>query len=95
MTTRAEAHTCHAEGCEKRVPPRLLMCGPHWRMVPYGLKLAVWASYEKGQEKLDGSAPLPSEEYLEAAREAIESVAEKEGHRTLGSDESAASGSVV
>lgn len=80
MTTRTEAHTCHAEGCEVRVPPRMLMCGRHWRMVPYGLKLAVWAEYQPGQERLDGTA-FPTEDYLGAARDAIDSVAVKEGRR--------------
>jgi hypothetical protein len=77
---RTAAHTCHAEGCDKRVPPRLLMCARHWRMVPYGLKLAVYAEYQPGQEKLDGTA-FPTDDYLDAAHEAIEAVAEKEGLR--------------
>ena len=72
------AHTCHARGCEKAVPPRLLMCAKHWRMVPYGLRLLVWATYQPGQERLDGTAPV-TEEYLDASQEAIDAVAEKEG----------------
>lgn len=63
-------HKCHAEGCLVSVPPKLLMCARHWRMVPQGLKLAVWRHYRPGQE-IDKN---PTEEYLAAARAAIESV---------------------
>lgn len=71
-------HTCHARACTTAVPPRLLMCAKHWRMVPYGLKLQVWATYQPGQERLDGTAPV-TEEYLAASQEAIDAVAEIEG----------------
>lgn len=72
-------HTCHATGCEKRVPPRMLMCGKHWRMVPKPQQDAVWATYRPGQERTKD----PSREYLIAARAAINAVAEKEGRPTL------------
>jgi hypothetical protein len=49
-------------------------------MVPYGLRVAIYAAYQPGQERLDGTA-FPSDEYLEVTREAIEAVAEKEGRR--------------
>ena len=74
------AHLCHAEACKVAVPPRLLMCAKHWRIVPHGLKLQVWATYQPGQERLDGTAPV-TEEYLAAAQDAVDAVAEKEGLR--------------
>lgn len=81
MTTgRSDAHTCHAEGCDVHVPPRMLMCRKHWRMVPYGIQVAVWAEYQPGQERLDGTA-VPTDDYLDVAREAVEAVAVKEGRR--------------
>jgi hypothetical protein len=44
-------------------------------MVPKPLQALVWATYRPEQEvKKD-----PSREYLEAARQAIDAVAEKEG----------------
>lgn len=43
-------HHCHAIGCERAVPPRLLMCAPHWRQVPGNLQRLIWRSYVKGQE---------------------------------------------
>lgn len=78
--SRDAAHTCHARSCEVHVPPKMFMCRPHWRMVPYGLRVAIWAAYQPGQERLDGTA-FPSEEYLEVTREAIDAVAEKEAAR--------------
>jgi hypothetical protein len=71
------SHHCHALNCDKRVPPRLLMCLPHWRMVPHKLKKAVLATYRPGQE-ID---KRPTREYLDAATAAIEAVAQKEQDR--------------
>lgn len=67
-------HTCHAHGCTAEVPPKLLMCLKHWRMVPKALQRAVWATYRSGQE-IDKQA---SREYLEAAKAAIDAVHTKE-----------------
>lgn len=68
------AHSCHAEGCTKLVPPRLLMCGRHWNMVPRLQQARVWATYRRGQEVTKD----PSPEYLVAMREAIATVAQRE-----------------
>lgn len=67
-------HTCHAEGCQKPVPPKMLMCPYHWRQVPRELRAAVWEHYRPGQE-VDKQ---PSAAYLEAMQRAIRAVAEKE-----------------
>jgi hypothetical protein len=67
-------HLCHAIGCHEVVPPRMLMCGRHWRMVPFTLQQAVWKNYRRGQE-VDKN---PSAAYLEVAREAISAVQAKE-----------------
>jgi hypothetical protein len=71
---RQAPHLCHAEGCGARVPPRVLMCLPHWRLVPAPLQRAVWDAYRPGQE-ID---KRPSEKYLEAAKRAIAAVAAAE-----------------
>ena len=68
-------HTCHARGCEKAVPRKMLMCGRHWAMVPTDLKLAVWAVYVPGQEERMN----PTDEYLKVSNLAIEAVAKMEG----------------
>jgi hypothetical protein len=65
-------HTCHARGCAKSVPPRMLMCPQDWARVPRQLQAAVWATYRPGQEITKD----PSPEYLEAATAAVNAVAE-------------------
>lgn len=70
-------HTCHARGCEKPVPPKYLMCGVHWRMVPNALKARVWSRYRAGQEVTKDPTPA----YLEAAQAAVDAVARIEAER--------------
>jgi len=47
------------------------MCRRHWFMVPINMRARVWATYQPGQEQEKDPTP----EYLEAARAAIEAVA--------------------
>ncbi len=63
-------HQCHVPGCGKIIPPSLLMCWNHWRLVPKPLKDDVWAHYRRGQE-FDKN---PTRAYLDAAKAAIEAV---------------------
>lgn len=67
-------HLCHADNCNAFVPPKMLMCLKHWRMVPKPLQAAVWAEYRPGQE-VD---KRPSAAYMDVQRAAIAAVAEKE-----------------
>lgn len=69
-------HLCHAVQCDRQVPPALLMCKPHWRMVPKDLQLRVWRTYRQGQE-VDKK---PSEAYIRSQLAAINHVAAIEGH---------------
>lgn len=73
-------HYCHAVGCTKEVPRKLLMCIDHWRRVPKKLQQEVWRWYRRGQEE----DMNPSQEYLTAAKNAINAVAEKEGKKAGG-----------
>jgi len=68
-------HTCHATGCNKAVPPKHLMCGPHWRMVPQAQKNEIWRYYRPGQE-VDKK---PSPDYLHVMKATIDLVARLEG----------------
>ena len=68
-------HECHAEGCERAVPPRLLMCAQHWRLLPSPAQRIIWHHYRVGQE-LDKK---PSALYLLAQRTAVLLVAFIEG----------------
>jgi hypothetical protein len=70
-------HRCHAKRCMTVVPPRLLMCTRHWRMVSYPLQRAVWQHYRKGQE----TDKRPTPEYLAAAKNACDYVEELERER--------------
>lgn len=69
------AHTCHAIRCGKTVPPKLLMCARHWRMVPRALQNEIWATYRPGQER----DKKPSAAYLEVQQRVVRFVAEREG----------------
>ena len=70
----APPHICHAHGCSNHTPPDMLMCRRHWKLVPRPLKKAVWRFYRPGQEIRKN----PSEDYLVAAANAINAVAEIE-----------------
>lgn len=67
-------HTCHARGCQVEVKPELLMCLKHWKLVPKAIQKRIWAYYRVGQ----CDDKNPSEEWIEAANEAIRVVWEKE-----------------
>jgi uncharacterized protein (DUF736 family) len=46
-------HECPAIGCTRKLPRHLLMCAPHWRLVPRGLQAevyAAWANYDEDME---------------------------------------------
>jgi hypothetical protein len=71
------AHHCHAYRCRVHVPPRMLMCRPHWFMAPWLLRAAVLHHYRPGQEH----DKRPSPAYMAAAVRAIAAVAEREDVR--------------
>jgi hypothetical protein len=71
-------HVCHAEGCDKQVPPAYFMCLKHWRMVPIALQRGIWKHYNAGQET--GAADVTAE-YLQVAIVAIEVVQKIESSR--------------
>lgn len=61
-------HTCHWPGCKQQVPPAMWGCKRHWFRLPQDIRVAIWRSYEIGQEET-GEV---SEAYLDAARRAQE-----------------------
>ena len=63
-------HHCHTVGCDKPVPPSMLMCRGHWFRVPVSLRMAVVRHYRRGQ----CHDKRPSKEWLAAARAAINAV---------------------
>jgi hypothetical protein len=71
----AMEHHCHAFGCKRSVPPKLLMCAGHWRRVPREIQTQVWRHYRPGQE-IDKQ---PTPEYLLVQRAAVWAVFVGEG----------------
>lgn len=67
-------HYCHAAGCTTPVPPTLLMCRPHWYMVPAPLRRQVWREYRQGQ----CDDKRPSLAWCRAADQAVAYVAAAE-----------------
>lgn len=67
-------HHCHAKNCATDVPPEMLMCYKHWRMVPKDIQKEVWNTYRPGQ----CDDKQPSEAWHRAADKAIKAVHEKE-----------------
>ena len=67
-------HLCHAHGCRKAVPPKLLMCLKHWKMLPKNFQDDIWATYVPGQEIQKN----PTKEYLKAQHRAVIMVLMKE-----------------
>lgn len=60
-------HTCHAHGCDKRVPPAMFACKRHWFSLPVKIRRAVWREYRLGQE----DDKRPSFRYMAVQRLAV------------------------
>lgn len=73
-------HHCHAMQCQTPCKPEYLMCGRHWRMVPFHLQSAVYNAYRPGQ--CDDMNPSTS--WWKASDNAIVAVAVSEGRLTAG-----------
>jgi len=59
--------------CGHRIRPGLLMCGPHWRLVPLAVQNAVWAAlraYENRAGTLE-ALRTAQEKAVDACSEAI------------------------
>ena len=68
--SRESEHTCHANGCTTRVPPRMFMCRTHWFAVPKALRTELLDAYVPGQERrMD-----PTDHYLDVAFRCIAAV---------------------
>lgn len=69
-------HRCAAPGCKKQVPLKMLMCKPHWFMLPKPLRDTIWAEYTPGQE--NDMSGLSNSNYMNAVKEAMKYIADKE-----------------
>ena len=61
------SHQCPADGCAQAVTPSVLMCRPHWYLVPKPLRNAVWAAWAEGA----GAGTLAHYEAIRAATAAV------------------------
>jgi len=75
MSAFSPTKPCFAEGCEARIPRRLLMCAKHWKLVPQRLQIEVYETLDAWQHL---GSPAPYQAAIEAARVA---VAELEAQR--------------
>ena len=75
LMTTDDRRRCAAIGCDERIPPQLLFCSPHWKLISRDVRQRVIRHYQIGQERRGDASP----EYRAAAREAIRQVAELEG----------------
>lgn len=72
----ADAHQCHAHGCEAKVPERDLMCPRHWYELPKEVRAAIWREHRPGQE----ATKTPTLRYLAVQRFAVGLLARRHGH---------------
>lgn len=59
-----DSHECPKNGCELRVPYRMLACRAHWYAIPKPYRDAVWRAYDHG-------LGLGSPEHAAAIRAAV------------------------
>lgn len=76
------AHHCHAMACQTPCPPRFLMCGFHWRLVPREIAAEVYAHFNPAQCADSDDRPDPTPEWHHAANKAIAWVSWREGRMT-------------
>jgi len=67
---------CFAAGCGEQIPRQLLMCRPHWLMVPVAIRNEVIETLAAWQE---GASPKA---YIAAIKRAAEAVAREEATQT-------------
>ena len=66
------SHECPAVRCPARVSLGMLMCRPHWRMVPRPLQNAVYAAWDNGL----GAGTPAHEAAMDAAIRAVDAKLE-------------------
>lgn len=69
------SHLCHALRCKTPVPPKMFMCGNHWRSLPKVMQDKMWALYVPGQEIRKD----PTRAYISHAMSCVRYVAALEG----------------
>lgn len=65
-------HTCSV--CPQAIPQGRLMCPAHWRLVPKGMQLRVWRTWEAYRSAPAGQGLQPLADYQAAIADAAEHV---------------------
>jgi hypothetical protein len=74
---KANEHRCRAQDCDAVIPTSMLMCRPHWRLVPAYLKTRVlnaYADYLRGREGSAREAAARGQVLRDAQAAAVEAV---------------------
>lgn len=56
--SRTPLHRCAAPHCQRSISTQLLMCPPHWRMVPNAIQMRVYATWRARQAGKAGAIEL-------------------------------------
>jgi hypothetical protein len=71
MSQHPRTAKCAVPGCDVVVPPQMLMCGPHWALVPVKLQRVVNRTWQTLLRTPDEAV---MREYKTARREALAAV---------------------
>ena len=79
MTAARTDHVCPANDCQQSLPRHILMCRPHWRMVPKVMQREVNATWRTAVRlakapMADSGRVQAVRDYLVARRAAVEFV---------------------
>ncbi len=79
MTAGAIDHVCPANDCQQRLARHVLMCRPHWRMVPKVMQRDVTATWRTAsrlskEPMADSGRVQAVRDYLVARRAAVNFV---------------------
>ncbi len=79
MTAGGKDHVCPANDCQQRLARPILMCRPHWRMVPKVVQKDVTSTWRNAarlaQEPMGDSDRVQAvRDYLVARRAAVDFV---------------------
>lgn len=76
-------HTCRAKCCTIQCPNHILMCKPHWSMVPKDIQREVYSAWKDYNNTVANTSNKDFAQirlrYLLAVKSAVDVVAVKEG----------------
>lgn len=71
-------HKCYVRGCQTKIEMSMLMCGPHWKLVPRTMQDDIWREWRKVQaSRRDDPTYVLHDEYIAAINAARAAVQER------------------